>query len=68
MVKKVELEAERLQQRALAGLDPLERLGEPAPPDAAAAANVETYAQVLGATFPPGIVATILAAFNKTAS
>ena len=64
LVKKVELEAERLQQRALAFLSPLEGLGEAAPPDEAAAANVATYAQVLGRSFQPGSVSTILAAFN----
>lgn len=64
LVKKVELEAERLQQCALASLAPVGRLGKKAPPEAAAAANVETYAAALGAAFPAAPVRTILEAFG----
>lgn len=61
-IKAVELEAERLQQEAMFGL-PLP--GAQAPDRAgAAAANVAAYAAMLGVTFLPGAVETLLAAIE----
>ncbi len=60
-IKAVELEAERLQQEAMFGLAPL---GEAAPdPDAAAQANVASYATMLGTAFPRAAADALLTAF-----
>lgn len=65
-VKQVELEAERLQQEALFRLVPRDGLGEAEPSrDTAARANVEAYAEVLGTTFAPPLVAALLAGFRR---
>ena len=52
-IKSVELEAERLQQEALCALKPPQAWGQPAAPAAAAAQNIDAYAQALGAEFDP---------------
>jgi uncharacterized protein (TIGR02444 family) len=65
-VKKVELEAERLQQEALARLGAVDELGQAEPSlDVAAAANVEAYAGVVGAKFSGSAVETLLAALRR---
>jgi uncharacterized protein (TIGR02444 family) len=65
-VKQIELEAERLQQEGLDRLVPRDDLGGPAASrDSAAGANVEVYAEVLGTTFAPPLVAALLAGFRR---
>lgn len=65
-VKQVELEAERLQQDGLDRLVQRDDLGQPEPSrDAAALANVEAYADMLGTTFAPPIVTALLAGFRR---
>ena len=65
-VKQVELEAERLQQEGLERLVPRDDLGEPeASRDGAARTNVEAYAEVLGTTFAPPLVAALLVGFQR---
>ena len=64
-VKMMELEAERLQQEVLYSSWPMEALGGPAPSLQAAKANVEAYAQTLGAKFDSAAVDGLLAAFVK---
>lgn len=66
-VKQIELEAERLQQDALYRSVPIETLGDPEAPEAAAAANVEAYAASLGTTFAPPLVEALLAGFGRVA-
>jgi hypothetical protein len=61
----MELEAERLQQEVLYSSWPMEALGGPAPSLQAAKANVEAYAQTLGAKFDSAAVDGLLAAFVK---
>lgn len=50
-IKAAELESERLQQEALYGLKPAAEWGETAEPDAAAEANLATYASAMRADF-----------------
>jgi uncharacterized protein (TIGR02444 family) len=65
-VKRVELEAERLEQDALYRFRAVEQSGEAEPSrDAAAVANVKAYAAVLATELAPSAVATVLAAFRK---
>jgi uncharacterized protein (TIGR02444 family) len=52
LLKRVELEAERLEQEALYAWRPAEKIGTKAPPPAAALAHMELYAETLGAAFP----------------
>jgi len=47
-VKRIELEAERLQQEALFAMFPTANIGTPAPREQAARANLAAYAQYLG--------------------
>src|SRR5688572_5067029 len=61
MVKKVELEAERLEQGRLENT--AGRLGKPAPRADAARANLAAYADYLG-RFPAGPRDVVLAAFS----
>lgn len=63
-IKAVELEAERLQQEAMAALPPPGQAG--ADPVRAASANVAAYAEMLGVRFPEAAVATLLAALPAT--
>lgn len=65
MVKKIELEAERLEQGRLQNQAP--NLGKPAPREAAARANLAAYADHLGG-LPPGPRDVILAAFSDQPS
>ena len=65
-VKKVELEAERLQQEALYRLRNWDELGRAEPsPEAAAIANVKAYAAVLESAFDPESVDTLIAALRR---
>lgn len=60
-IKGVELEAERLQQEALYRLRPLQSWGRAEKDVAAAAAsNLDAYAEALGARFDPGAKAAML--------
>lgn len=62
-VKRLELEAERVQQETIEAAFPAERTGVPEPSrEAAARANVAAYAAVAGA-FPDTVVRVILDAF-----
>jgi uncharacterized protein (TIGR02444 family) len=66
LVKKVELEAERLQQEALWRLRDVGGLGQvERSPERAAIANVETYARVLGREFGAGAIDTLVAALRR---
>jgi uncharacterized protein (TIGR02444 family) len=61
-VKGLELESERLQQEALFALATRLATENAASIETAARANVSTYEQVLGRTFAPAAVATLLGA------
>lgn len=66
IVKKAELEAERLQQEALYARFPADRTGTADPSrQVAAAANVEAYAAVLGCSFDQAPLDALLAAFAR---
>jgi uncharacterized protein (TIGR02444 family) len=66
LVKKVELEAERLQQEALYRLRDMDKLGRAdASSEAAAVANVKAYAGVLGREFETEYVDTLIAALRR---
>lgn len=65
-IKKLELEAERLQQEALAGHRAVDALGRAEPSaGAAAAANVEAYGRLLGKEFSSAAVETLLAGLRQ---
>ncbi|HXF52738.1 MAG TPA: TIGR02444 family protein [Hyphomicrobiaceae bacterium] len=65
-VKKVELEAERLQQEALYRLRPVDDLGRAEPsPEAAAAANVAAYGEVIGRKFSGHAMEVLLGALKR---
>jgi uncharacterized protein (TIGR02444 family) len=65
-VKKVELEAERLQQDALYRLCAVDELGRAEPSlEAAAVANVDAYAGAAGTKFGGSAVETLLAALRR---
>lgn len=64
-IKAVELEAERLQQQALYGLNQSALLGKEAEPRVAAHGNVCAYEHIMGATFPRETVDVLLGAFNS---
>jgi uncharacterized protein (TIGR02444 family) len=65
-VKKVELEAERLQEEALYRLRAIDELGRPEPSlDAAATANVKAYSGVLAKEFGAAAIETLLAALQR---
>jgi len=65
-VKQIELETERLQQEALYRFMPLEGVGTPEPSrDAAARANMRTYAAKLRRDFPEPLIAALLKVFRK---
>lgn len=67
-VKRMELEAERLQQEALHGMSVSRPLGQPgADVRSACAANLAAYAQALGRVFPAGHVTTMVDAASKPA-
>ncbi|MGE0653862.1 MAG: TIGR02444 family protein [Alphaproteobacteria bacterium] len=69
MVKKVELEAERLQQSALYGWRPVDEIGEQAAFRAeAAAANLEAYGKALGRELATGPVGVMLEAHASRAA
>jgi uncharacterized protein (TIGR02444 family) len=61
-IKAVELEAERLQQEAMAMLPPLGLEG--VDPATAARANIAAYAEMLRTQFPGRAVETLVAAFG----
>jgi uncharacterized protein (TIGR02444 family) len=61
-VKRIELEAERLQQEALFAMFPSANIGTPAPREIAARANLAAYAQHLG-NVPQAPLDTVLQAF-----
>jgi uncharacterized protein (TIGR02444 family) len=67
-VKAVELDAERLQQEALYEFSRSGPLGRPAPPVAAARANVSAYGDVLGVSFPKAPIDVLIGAFDAIAS
>lgn len=67
-IKKIELEAERLQQEALYALRPAANWGEAAEPDAAARQNLDAYAGALAARFDSAALAAMLAGFQKAAA
>lgn len=65
MVKKLELEAERLQQAALFAWRPIDEAGlQAASPSAAAAANVKAYGTALDRQLADGPVGVMLAALE----
>jgi uncharacterized protein (TIGR02444 family) len=64
-VKRIELEAERLQQRALERHLPAHVLGTPAPAPDCAAHNLQAYAKRLGG-FPDEPVAVLLRRLDDT--
>ncbi|HTV90077.1 MAG TPA: TIGR02444 family protein [Stellaceae bacterium] len=64
-IKAIELEAERLQQRALYALSQATRLGKEAERSAAARANVGAYEQAINATFPHGATNVLFGAFDS---
>jgi uncharacterized protein (TIGR02444 family) len=64
-IKAVELEAERLQQQAMYELAPTLPFASASSALSAARANVAGYEAVSAKPFPPGPVATILAAFAE---
>jgi uncharacterized protein (TIGR02444 family) len=65
-VKKVELEAERLQQEALYRLCTVDELGRAEPSSStAAAANVEAYGRALGKEFSSAAIETLLAGLRS---
>ena len=65
-VKKVELEAEQLQQEALYRWRTVEQLGRPEPLlDAAATANIKSYAAVLEKEFGAAAIDILLAALRR---
>jgi hypothetical protein len=69
MVKKVELEAERLQQWALFGWRPSEQIGVAAASRAeAAAANLDAYGKALGRELAAGPVGVMLEAHASRAA
>ncbi|MFL9824734.1 TIGR02444 family protein [Rhodoplanes sp. SY1] len=55
-VKRLELEAERLEQEALFGLAAMLPASDGTPPTAAVRANIETLAQAMGTAFPAAAV------------
>jgi uncharacterized protein (TIGR02444 family) len=61
-VKRLELEAERLEQEALHGLAGRIAAGERMPPGAAIRANIETLARALDRSLPEPEVARLVAA------
>ena len=65
-VKRIELEAERLQQEGLYLSVPLDGLGVPEPSrEAAAVANIEAYALQLGTAFPQPFIEALLAGLRR---
>ena len=64
IVKKAELEAERLQQAALYAQSQSAGLGKPASPKEAGAANIEAYGAALGRQLAAGPVGVMLVAFE----
>ncbi|MFD2181973.1 TIGR02444 family protein [Rhodoplanes azumiensis] len=61
-VKRLELEAERLEQEALFGLAATLPAEDGKPPETAVRANIETLAQTMGAAFPPAAVERLVGA------
>ncbi|WP_170146118.1 TIGR02444 family protein [Rhodoplanes elegans] len=61
-VKRLELEAERLEQEALFGLAATLPVPDGTPPEAAVGANVETLAQAMGTAFPAAAVERLVSA------
>ncbi|HUZ67223.1 MAG TPA: TIGR02444 family protein [Beijerinckiaceae bacterium] len=61
-VKRVELEAEHMQQDALYAWRPASRIGREEEKATAIAANVETYSGALGVCFSPQPVLTLISA------
>ena len=59
-VKAAELEAERLQQEVMATIIPVDKIGLPDTIDAATAANLTSYAELMHATFPSAHIAVFL--------
>ncbi|MGO9773073.1 MAG: TIGR02444 family protein [Roseiarcus sp.] len=65
-VKAAELEAERLQQEAMAASIPVTEIGLPDTIDAAAAANLKAYAEFARVAFPESHVAVLLSCLAET--
>ena len=65
-IKAVELEAERLQQEALYALKPAGEWGRALAPLEAAPANIDAYAQALGAEFDAAARQAMLEGFAST--
>jgi uncharacterized protein (TIGR02444 family) len=65
IVKKAELEAERLQQAALFGMS--DGLGDPAQPEHAGEVNLRAYGAALGRQLAQGPSGVMLAAFREVA-
>lgn len=61
-VKRLELEAERLEQEALFGLAATLRVSDGTPAEAAVRAHLETLAQVMGTEFPAAAVERLVEA------
>jgi uncharacterized protein (TIGR02444 family) len=62
-VKADELEAERLQQQAMAGFADTNHIGQPDTASAAALSNLKTYAELLNVAFPDRAVAILMGPF-----
>jgi len=67
-VKKIELEAERLQQEALYALKPVASWGATGAPLEAASANLAAYAGAMRAEFDPAACKAMLEGFAKAIS